>query len=213
MRNLRKSRKGMTGIETAIIVIAFVIAASVFAFAILNMGLLTTGKAQQSVTNGINEAQSSMEVTSAYAYCSNSTAGNVTGIAIVVQPSGTGSTDFTQGKISISLAAPNASYANVYTTSNFITATTFDNATYLGSFTTYSTNAPNCSVIELSGNGNQLLEQGEQFAVFLNLTALNVQLQAYNTFTVQLTPSSGAKLTCTYNIPADVTPVMVLSGS
>ncbi|MHC1637284.1 MAG: archaellin/type IV pilin N-terminal domain-containing protein, partial [Candidatus Nezhaarchaeales archaeon] len=36
------SKRGLTGIETAIILIAFVISASVFAFAVLNMGMVTT---------------------------------------------------------------------------------------------------------------------------------------------------------------------------
>jgi archaellin len=45
--DFKKNKKGVTGIETAIIVIiSFVIAASAFAFAILEKhGLLTTGKA------------------------------------------------------------------------------------------------------------------------------------------------------------------------
>ena len=37
-----RAKLGLTGIQTAIILIAFVIVASVFAFAVLNMGLLTT---------------------------------------------------------------------------------------------------------------------------------------------------------------------------
>ena len=37
-----RAKLGLTGIQTAIILIAFVIVASVFVFAVLNMGLLTT---------------------------------------------------------------------------------------------------------------------------------------------------------------------------
>ncbi len=40
------NRKAMTGLETAIILVAFVITAAAFAFVVLNMGFLTAEKAQ-----------------------------------------------------------------------------------------------------------------------------------------------------------------------
>ena len=42
----------MTGLETAIILIASIIVASVFAFTILNLGFQTSEKAGQVVQNG-----------------------------------------------------------------------------------------------------------------------------------------------------------------
>ena len=39
-------RRGITGLETAIILVAFVITAAAFAFVVLNMGFLTAEKAQ-----------------------------------------------------------------------------------------------------------------------------------------------------------------------
>ena len=40
-------RRGMTGLETAIILVAFVITAAAFAFVVLNMGFLTPKKHNQ----------------------------------------------------------------------------------------------------------------------------------------------------------------------
>jgi flagellin FlaB len=216
MRTLRKSKKGMTGIETAIIVIAFVIAASVFAFAILNMGLLTTGKATQAVDTGIGQAQSSMKISTVYAFQDPNNSSQATGIALVVQPSGTGATDFNEGKISIALTTATATYANVYTSDNFINSTIFDN-TYSASFTNYLNGANNtgCSIIELQGNGQQLLSQGAQFAVFLNLNSsgLNTPLVPYEQFSVEIVPASGAELTFSAYMPSALTPTMILTGS
>lgn len=218
MMTLRKNKKGMTGIETAIIVIAFVIAASVFAFAILNMGLLTTGKATQAITTGIGQAQSAMKVTSVYAL-GDTSSNTMAGIVLVVQPSGTGSTDFAVGKMSVSLSTTAESYANVYTnasTSKFVNQSTFYSASS-GSFTNYSTTAGssvNCAVIEMQGNGNQQLEQGEQFAVYISTAnLLTHQLAPYGQFTVELIPSQGAKLTFSASLPATIEVSMVLTGS
>jgi len=159
-------------------------------------------------------SQPSMEVTSTHAYQDPNNSSQVSALAITVQSSGSGSIDFTQGKIWISLSTHTPSYANVYTTSGFINSSTF-NTVYDANFTSYQSVAPNCSIIELNGNGNQLLEQEEQFVVFLNLnsTRLNCPLTAYAPFTVELIPAMGAKLTITGGIPATITPVMDLAGS
>jgi len=50
----------MTGLETAIILVAFVITAAAFAFVILNMGFLTAQKAQSVISAGMAEASSAM---------------------------------------------------------------------------------------------------------------------------------------------------------
>jgi len=47
-----KNRRGMTGLETAIILVAFVITAAAFAFVVLNMGFLTAEKAQSVISSG-----------------------------------------------------------------------------------------------------------------------------------------------------------------
>jgi len=58
---LRKE-KGITGLETAIILIAFVVVAAVFAYTALSAGLFSTQKAQEAVYSGLKEAQSTLEL-------------------------------------------------------------------------------------------------------------------------------------------------------
>ncbi len=57
-----KGQKGITGLETAIILIAFVVVAAVFAYTVLSAGLFTTQKSQQAGYSGIQEARSSVTV-------------------------------------------------------------------------------------------------------------------------------------------------------
>ena len=46
-----RNRGGVTVLKTAIILVAFVITAAAFAFVILNMGIITSEKAQSVITS------------------------------------------------------------------------------------------------------------------------------------------------------------------
>jgi flagellin FlaB len=56
------NQKGITGLETAIILIAFVVVAAVFAYTTLSAGLFSTQKSQEAVYAGLKEAQSTLEL-------------------------------------------------------------------------------------------------------------------------------------------------------
>jgi flagellin FlaB len=62
LKNIFKKEKGITGLETAIILIAFVVVAAVFAYTALSAGLFSTQKAQEAVYSGLKEAQSTLEL-------------------------------------------------------------------------------------------------------------------------------------------------------
>ncbi len=59
--HIKRCEKGITGLETAIILIAFVVVASVFAYTVLSAGLFSTQKSQEAVYGGLEEAQSTIE--------------------------------------------------------------------------------------------------------------------------------------------------------
>ena len=54
-------QRGITGLETAIILIAFVVVASVFAFTVLSTGIFSSERSKETVFSGIEEAQSTLE--------------------------------------------------------------------------------------------------------------------------------------------------------
>lgn len=58
----RQSHRGVIGVESAIVMIAFVIVAAALAFVVLNMGLSTTQKAKTTIYAGLGEAGNSLEV-------------------------------------------------------------------------------------------------------------------------------------------------------
>jgi flagellin FlaB len=52
---------GITGLETAIILIAFVVVASVFAFTVLSTGIFASERSKETIFAGLEEAKSSIE--------------------------------------------------------------------------------------------------------------------------------------------------------
>jgi len=61
-RRLHRSERGITGLETAIILIAFVVVAAVFAYTVMSAGLFTTQKSQESVYSSLEEVQSTIAI-------------------------------------------------------------------------------------------------------------------------------------------------------
>ena len=56
------AHRGVIGVESAIVMIAFVIVAAALAFVVLNMGFSTTQKAKTTIISSLGEASSSLEV-------------------------------------------------------------------------------------------------------------------------------------------------------
>ncbi len=57
-----KNDNAFTGLEAAIVLIAFVVVAAVFSYVVLGAGFFTTQKSQEVVHTGVDQASSSMEI-------------------------------------------------------------------------------------------------------------------------------------------------------
>ncbi len=58
----RKGERGITGLETAIILIAFVVVATVFAFIVLTTGIFSAERGKETVFAGLQKARGTMEI-------------------------------------------------------------------------------------------------------------------------------------------------------
>ena len=61
-RMLLRDEKGITALETAIILIAFVVVASVFAFTMLSAGMFTTERSKEAVYAGLSQVRGTVEL-------------------------------------------------------------------------------------------------------------------------------------------------------
>ena len=68
---------GITGLETAIILIAFVIVASVFAFVVLSTGLFSAERGKETVFAGLEKARGNLEVRGALTVIDENTDGAI----------------------------------------------------------------------------------------------------------------------------------------
>ena len=79
MANLHKDNRGMTGLETAIILIAFVTVAAVFGYAVLSAGLFSAERGKETIYSGLEQAKSNLELAGSVVATSsdNTTVGTV----------------------------------------------------------------------------------------------------------------------------------------
>lgn len=63
-----RDKKGFTGLEAAIVLIAFVTVAAIFSYVMLGAGFFTAQKGKQSVDVGVKQASSSLELDGQYIY-------------------------------------------------------------------------------------------------------------------------------------------------
>ena len=84
IKRFHKNQKGITGLETAIILIAFVVVASVFAYTVLSAGIFSSEKGKEAVHSGLEEARGSMETRGSVVAYDNADIYNNGGTAVVV---------------------------------------------------------------------------------------------------------------------------------
>jgi len=85
MPTIKRCRKGIVGIEAAIILIAFVVIAAALAYVVVNTGFFASQKSKDTVMRGISEAASSLQLDgSVLAYVDGT---NVTALVVPVKVS------------------------------------------------------------------------------------------------------------------------------
>jgi len=198
-----KRQKGITGLETAIILIAFVVVAAVFAYTALSAGLFSTQKGQEAVYSGLKEAQSTVELRGDVIATANTTGagGTIKQISFVLAcVLGGEPIDFTEPTAGThtGLAAAGSSNKVVI---NYID----QNQTIKNLYWTYTALGAN--------DGSPLLSGNEKFQITVGDTtagtgagnledALTTQLGVNQTFTIEVVPPQGAVLTIERTTPA-----------
>ncbi len=206
-RKFINHEKGITGLETAIILIAFVVVAAVFAYTVLSAGLFSTQKAQEAVYSGLKEAQSTMELRGAVIATGNTTgaSGNIKQLNFTVAN--------VLGGESIDFTPPTNGAAGVATgTANKVIINYIDKGQTVDNL--YWT------VTKLGKeDGDYLLEADEKFQITIGgaattpgnlIDALSPYLGVNTTFSVVVMTPQGAVLTIERNTPAYIDTIMNL---
>jgi flagellin FlaB len=104
---LAVTRRGIVGIESAIVLIAFVIVAAALAFVVLNMGFFTSQQSKLVMQRGLGEASSALELDGTFVAAVDTTAQNIVyAWAPVKLSSGQHKVDLTPTKTIVSYWSP-----------------------------------------------------------------------------------------------------------
>ena len=192
--NLMLDQRGITGLETAIVLIAFVVVASVFAFAVLSTGLLSSEKSKEVVLGGL--AETSATLTLRGSVIANSVASSNGYVNTV--------------KFTLTSAAQAAEAVDLSTAGTVITYLDKDHA--VNCVNPDSGSAPKCSwnAVWIIGSGN-LVDPNEQVDVTVTLTDMTPNgLEKSKEFTIQVRPSRGAVIVVNRTMPAELKNIMDL---
>ena len=213
-RRKRVARKGITGIEAAIVMIAFVVVAAALAFVVLNMGMFTTQRARQVIAQGLQESSSSLMVDGSVTGIVDSSGKYVELISIPIRLAGQEPVDLSTSKTSVSVITNKVAFDNWYqdvTYSNSLTingsTVTIDPYNLTDIATKLSTNNANSGVYvfflpDTLKNKDTVLEPGEKALVVVYFNNTNIGPGPYDSIRVEIRPPQGAPLTVDRTVPA-----------
>ena len=183
-----REEDGITGLETAIILIAFVVVATVFAFVVLTTGVFSAERGKETVFAGLSKARGTAEVRG--------------GIVLTA----TGTTTLVIDKVQFALATTAGGEPVPInpsgTTNRTVVAYRDDNV--VDNDVTYT-------VTNIVGDGDNLLEPGELMLITINfLTGITPApvLDPNERFTIEVQTPVGAVLDITRQLPAELATVM-----
>ncbi len=216
------AHRGVIGIESAIVLIAFVIVAAALAFVVLNMGFAVTQKAKTSIIASLGEASSSLAISGKVTAVANVTDGvlNATIVPIKVT-SGGDSVNLDNGTVSLKYISNSVEYDNILTAT--ISNRTFGNVSQAFQWTAthgdikgLTTLAPTVFENPVNGslpqqtfaiiywtvqqNTNSILEQGEHVVIAIGYKDAD-RPGALDKVRAELLLAKGATLTIERNVP------------
>ncbi len=189
LKRYARNEQGITGLETAIILIAFVVVATIFAFVVLTTGVFSSERAKETTFAGLAKARGSMEIRGGIVATASGTTLTVQDIQFAVSTTA-GGTSVPMNPLGV----------------NNRTVIAWRDSTVVDNDVTYT-------VVDIVGDGDTLLEPGELMVVTINVpTGVTPapNLLANERFTIEVQTPVGAVLDITRQFPAELTEVMQL---
>lgn len=185
MKNLHRGQRGMSGLETAIILIAFVTVASVLAYSVLSAGIFSAERGKATVYQGLESASATMEVT-----------GSVLGLS----PNSTTELEMVQFDVSLTIADEAVDM-------DAVIINWFDkNYEVMLGGSDWSSQITTGSAERGETN---MMEQDEVHEILVTVPA-SANIGTYEQFTIQVIPPTGATLTIKRTTPGAIDNVMDL---
>ena len=199
-RNLLKSQRGITGLETAIILIAFVVVASVFAYTVLSAGIFSSEKGKEAIHSGLETARSSMTVVGGVVAKDTDSDNDVDSLVFTVA----NALDGEAVDLTITTDADSDGLLSDEATKSHNTI-----VSYMDKDQRVDDMAWTQSQIG-KGDSDNLLEAGEKFQITVDVSNLSPRLSSYDSFTLEFKPQKGSPVIIERTIPTVVDDVLYL---
>ncbi|MEE8470174.1 MAG: archaellin/type IV pilin N-terminal domain-containing protein [Dehalococcoidia bacterium] len=195
---LHSEREGITGLETAIILIAFVVVASVFAYTVLSAGIFSSQKAQEAIHSGMESARAALEIKGSVVAIGNTSSSSVTSIIFTVANALSGvAIDFTPPTDNNSDGLADSGSSNV-------TVISYHSLNVATADLVFST------VPKGRSDADYLLETGEKFELTIDMTGVGETIGPYTNITLEIKPPKGAIVIMERSMPGRIDDVMIL---
>jgi flagellin FlaB len=196
-QNRRDQEDAFTGLEAAIVLIAFVVVAAVFSYVVLGAGFFTTQKSQETVYGGVKSATTSFEVVgSVYGI------GNASGTSL-------GYVFFTIGNTAGGTAVDMTKVIVDYVDEvNRTSGASYGTFPLIAISNVSLVNQPRWGWMQkLGADTDSLLEPGEQFVIGVGTP---ISADAGTKFTITMQPASGAAYPISRTVPAGIENLTIL---
>ncbi|MEM1751490.1 MAG: archaellin/type IV pilin N-terminal domain-containing protein [Archaeoglobaceae archaeon] len=187
-----RNEKGFTGLEAAIVLIAFVTVAAVFSYILLGAGFFATQKSQEVVHTGVKQATSSMEIVGSVVAKGDKSNNKITNVTFTLQLAA-GGQPIDLNKTLITVVVPAKGQMGEF----FYSKTAYDSTHYKVTW-----------IYSLQDEPDDYLEEFEKAEIFIDLS--NFDIAPNTNFVIEVKPPIGATYPIELKAPPSIDAVMVL---
>ncbi len=199
LKKLFRNKRGIVGIEAAIVLIAFIIIAAALSYVVVNMGFYTTQKTKETMQTGLEESLTALQLDGVVTAKTNTSTGHILHILVPVKLSaGRAAVDLGENSVVVSVYLPNATLMNIYQGAISTTNTTWDELV-----TTLNLTNNQAKFAIYNDNENTMLESTEKAFLMVRLDATDSagMVSNYETVKIEVRTAKGAALTITRTAP------------
>jgi len=194
---LRRNKRGIVGIEAAIVLIAFIIIAASLSYVVVNMGFFTTQKTKETMQSGLEESLSALQLDGVVTGKTEANSKIEYLIVPVKLSVGKAALDLKNESVIVSVYLPDATLMNVYkgvvSTSDTDWNTLSNNLSLTGDDAKFAI---------YNGDNDTVLESTEKAFLVMRLdTTKDHTIADYETVKIEVKTAVGAALTVVRTAP------------
>ena len=201
LKHSNADQRGITGLETAIILIAFVVVSSVFAYTVLSAGLFSSEKGKEAIHAGLQQAQGALVLVGGVIAKDNTPGDdNVDDIVFSVASA----LEAAPIDLTITVDSDNDGIISDETGKTHLLVITYTDKNQVVGDIAWTRK-------QIGKGTDHLLETDEKFQITVDVSKLATRIVKDYTFTLEVKPAQGSALVFERTTPSNIDAVMYLN--